>query len=188
MNTKNMQTLVVQKMHSDAMLPTRGTELSAGYDLYACSDCVVHEGKRFVVPTGIRVKIPEGCYARIASRSGLTVKHGIEVGAGVIDRDYEGELRVVLFNHGNRPFHIKQGYRIAQLILERYEHCDLVEDPELYPQIPIQDPPVAPDPSEIPDPQFKPDLIDHARNQGLGPRSVGGLGSTGVDTNKHHIS
>ena len=118
-----MNTLVVQKMHSDAMLPTRGTELSAGYDLYACSDCVVHEGKRFVVPTGIRVKIPEGCYARIASRSGLTVKHGIEVGAGVIDRDYEGELRVVCsitFNHGNRPllktrsFHIKQGYRIAR--------------------------------------------------------------------------
>jgi hypothetical protein len=65
------------------------------------------------------------------------------------------------------------------LIMERYEHCDLVENSELYPQIPIQDPPVAPEPSELPDPQFKPDLIDHARNQGLGRRD-GGFGSTGV--------
>jgi len=167
--TKTMNNLVVQKMHSDAMIPTRGTELSAGYDLYACSDCVVHEGKRFVVSTGIRIKIPDGCYARIASRSGLTVKHGIEVGAGVIDRDYEGEIRVVLFNHGNRPFHVRQGYRIAQLILERYEHVQVVEDPNLYPQIPVQ----APNPEDIPLPSFVEGREDM-------PRSVGGFGSTGV--------
>lgn len=150
-----MATLKVQKMHNDAKVPTRGSEFAAGYDLYACSECIVHEGKRFVVPTGIRIKIPDGCYARIASRSGLTVKNGIEVGAGVIDRDYDGEIRVVLFNHGNRPFRIYQGYRIAQLILERYEHAEVVEDPELYPQVPIQEPATmydSPDPMELPMP------------------------------------
>ena len=131
---------MVQKMHLDAIIPTRGTPLSAGHDLFSCIDCVVHEGKRFVVPTGIRIKIPEGCYARIASRSGNTVKNGVEVGAGVIDRDYEGEIRVVLFNHGNRPFHIRQGYRVAQIIMEKYEHVEIVEEQDLYPQIPIQVP------------------------------------------------
>jgi dUTP pyrophosphatase len=136
--TDTMSTLVVQKMHADAIIPTKGTTLSTGYDLFSCIDCVVHEGKRFVVPTGIRIKIPEGCYGRIASRSGNTVKHGVEVGAGVIDRDYEGEIRVVLFNHGNRPFHIRQGYRVAQIIMEKYEDVQIQEDPELYPQIPIQ--------------------------------------------------
>ena len=63
--------------------------------------------------------IPLGCYGRIAPRSGLTVKYGIHVGAGVIDPDYTGELKVCLFNLGSVPFEIKQGERIAQLILEK---------------------------------------------------------------------
>ena len=69
--------------------------------------------------TGICATIPTGCYGRIAPRSGLAVKYGIHVGAGVIDPDYTGELKVCLFNLGSVPFEIKQGERIAQLILEK---------------------------------------------------------------------
>ena len=73
-----------------------------------------------VVATGLRVQLPDGVYGRIAPRSGLAVKHGLDVGAGVVDPDYTGELRVVLFNHdSHNPFIVRPGYRIAQLIFER---------------------------------------------------------------------
>jgi dUTP pyrophosphatase len=62
-----------------------------------------------------------GVYGRIAPRSGLAVKHGVQTGAGVIDPDYTGELKVILFNHGSEKFEIKKGDRIAQLILEKCE-------------------------------------------------------------------
>jgi dUTP pyrophosphatase len=66
-------------------------------------------------------------YGRVAPRSGLTVKHGIHVGAGVIDPDYTGEIKVALFNLGDVPFEIKKGDRIAQLVLERCETPDVHE-------------------------------------------------------------
>lgn len=73
---------------------------------------------RAVVRTDISIAIPDGTYGRVASRSGLAVKHGIDVGAGVVDADYRGPLGVVLFNHSNADFVISIGDRIAQLILE----------------------------------------------------------------------
>ena len=125
--------LRVQRVHPEAKVPARRSEEAAGFLLSACTECVVHVGNRTRVPIGVRVKIPEGCYGRIASLTGLTIKLGVEVGAGVIDRDFDGELSVVLFNHGNRPFYVKQGYGVAQLILERYEPCGVEEDPDLFP-------------------------------------------------------
>ena len=77
--------------------------------------------ERGIVNTGIAATIPIGVYGRIAPRSGLAVKHGIQTGAGVIDPDYTGELKVILFNLGGERFEIKQGDRIAQLILEKCE-------------------------------------------------------------------
>ena len=76
---------------------------------------------RALVGTGIALSIPDGLYGRVAPRSGLAVKHCINVGAGVIDPDYTGEVKVVLFNHGTEDFEIKKGDRIAQLILEKCE-------------------------------------------------------------------
>ena len=73
-------------------------------------------------------QVPIGTYGRIAPRSGLAVKHGIGVGAGVIDRDYRGEIGVVFFNHSGDKISFKQGDRVAQLILERYAYdVDVVE-------------------------------------------------------------
>lgn len=110
------------KLHEDAIVPSRATPESIGLDLHSIESYVVFPGQRVVVSTGISVTIPKECgaYGRIAPRSGLAVKHGLDVGAGVIDPGETTEIRVVLFNHDDhRPFVIRPGYRIAQLIFER---------------------------------------------------------------------
>lgn len=81
--------------------------------------------------TGLAFAIPVGNYGRIAPRSGLAAKHSIDVGAGVIDADYRGEVRVLLFNHSDIDFAINEGDRIAQMIIEKYTLTDLVEVQEL---------------------------------------------------------
>jgi dUTP pyrophosphatase len=114
--------LGVKKLSYDAILPTRGSDRSVGYDLYSSVDAVVPcQSGNVLVGTGIAISIPDGLYGRVAPRSGLAVKHCINVGAGVIDPDYTGEVKVVLFNHGDKDFEVKKGDRIAQLILERCE-------------------------------------------------------------------
>eukprot|EP00951_Prasinocladus_malaysianus_P024173 scaffold207938_cov39-Prasinocladus_malaysianus.AAC.1 len=72
-----------------------------------------------MIKTGISIAIPPGTYARVAPRSGLAWKHSIDTGAGVVDEDYRGEVNVILFNFSDNDFPVKQGDRIAQLILER---------------------------------------------------------------------
>lgn len=114
-----METLKIKRINLEATLPTRASPGSVGYDLYSLNDIVIEPQSREIVSTGICASIPMGCYGRIAPRSGLSVKYGIHVGAGVIDPDYTGELKVCLFNLGNVAFEIKKGDRIAQLILEK---------------------------------------------------------------------
>lgn len=114
--------LGIKKLTNDAIMPTRGSDGAVGYDLYSTEDTVVPcQAGRALVGTGISIVLPPGVYGRVASRSGLAVKHCINVGAGVIDPDYTGEIKVVLFNHGENDFEIKRGDRIAQLVLERCE-------------------------------------------------------------------
>lgn len=78
------------------------------------------------------MQIPEGHYGRIAARSGLAVRHGIDVGAGVIDADYTGIVSVLLFNHGDADVTVSPGDRIAQLLLERVSTPDVEEDVDLF--------------------------------------------------------
>ena len=123
--------LNVTKLVPHAILPARATEFSAGYDLYSSDSYVILPGHRVVVSTGITVQLPSGTYGRIAPRSGLAVKHGLNVLAGVIDPDYSDELKVVLQNTDERhPFIIRPGYRIAQLILENYTIVPVIENPD----------------------------------------------------------
>ena len=118
----------VTRLVSTANLPVRATPGSAGYDLFSIDSYVVLPGRRVVVSTGISVQLPPGTYGRIAPRSGLAVKHGLDTLAGVIDPDYMGEVKVVLQNlDAQQPFVIRPGYRIAQLILENYTTADVVE-------------------------------------------------------------
>lgn len=81
-----------------------------------------------IIDTGIQIQLPLGTYGRIASRSGIVVKHHIEVKAGVIDPDHTGTLKVVLHNFGTTAFTVNQGDRIAQLILEKYNSAHIQKD------------------------------------------------------------
>jgi dUTP pyrophosphatase len=110
----------------NAQIPTKGSEHSAGYDLYSCYNALIYPQERMLIKTGIVLEIPEGHYGRIAPRSGLALKNGIDVMAGVIDSDYRGEVGVILYNTDkNIPFHVKIGDRIAQLIIEKYYTFDI---------------------------------------------------------------
>jgi len=113
--------LGVKKLGYDSILPTRGSDGAIGYDLYSNCDRVIAKGKRGLISTGIAVSLPTGVYGRVAPRSGLAVKYGIQVGAGVIDPDYTGEISVVIFNMGDADFEVKKGDRVAQLVLEKCE-------------------------------------------------------------------
>ena len=113
--------LKVQKLNNNAALPKRSTEGAAGYDLCASQDCIIPAGNKGLVNTGLAISFPAGLYARIAPRSGLALKKFIDVGAGVVDHDYRGEVGVVLFNHGDQDFEVNMGDRIAQLILEKID-------------------------------------------------------------------
>lgn len=125
--TTDMSSLKVFLRSSTAKLPTRGSALAAGYDLYSSENAVIKARGQNVIPTDISIVIPDGYYGRVAPRSGLAVKHGIDTGAGVIDADYRGKLGIVLFNHSDKDFEIKQGDRIAQLLLEKITTPPVVE-------------------------------------------------------------
>jgi dUTP pyrophosphatase len=111
----------VLRLCTHAKIPTRGSAGAAGYDLSSTENVCLYPGSRALISTGIAVKLPQGVYGRVAPRSGLAVKHGIHVGAGVVDSDYRGEIKVLLFNHSDTQFQVNIGDRIAQLICEKYE-------------------------------------------------------------------
>ena len=104
--------------------PTRGSDEAAGYDLYAAETITITKRTRSLVNTGVKMRVPHGTYGRIAPRSGLSLK-GIDIGAGVIDRDYTGEIRVLLVNTSDFDLKVQIGDRIAQIVLERHANCDI---------------------------------------------------------------
>lgn len=119
------------KVHPEAHAPVRASTKAAGYDLKSVSEVIVPARGKALVDTGIKIQLPEGCYGRIAPRSGLAVNNFIDVGAGVIDEDYRGVIQVVLFNHSFRDFTVTAGDRIAQLICQKIYYPDLEEVNEL---------------------------------------------------------
>ncbi|CAG9864255.1 unnamed protein product [Phyllotreta striolata] len=119
------------KVVEEAYPPTKGSVKAAGYDLKSAYDVVVPARGKALIDTGLKIQLPEGCYGRIAPRSGLAVKNFIDVGAGVVDEDYRGVLKVVLFNHSDSDFNVKSGDRIAQLICQKIYYPELVEAKEL---------------------------------------------------------
>lgn len=127
-------TLRIKKLSPEAILPVLGTSHSAGYDIYSIESGEIQPHSQAMISTGISLRIPHldhpflAVYASVRSRSGLSAKHGIEVGAGVIDEDYRGELKVILHNHSDKVFTYNQGDRIAQFILEvRYKPQSIEE-------------------------------------------------------------
>lgn len=109
----------IKLLSKEAKIPMRANPSDAGADLCSVEDFVLNPLERKAIATGISVEIPEGYYGRIAPRSGLAHKNGLDVLAGVVDSSYRGEIKVILFNTDKEnSFEIKIGDRIAQLIIE----------------------------------------------------------------------
>ena len=108
-------------------LPSYGTPDSAGMDSRAKLDKAItlQPGQRALVPTGLHMALPAGYEAQVRPRSGLAYKHGVTVlnSPGTIDADYRGDVGVILINHGQAPFVVEDGERIAQLVIARYERA-----------------------------------------------------------------
>ncbi|MBL4805610.1 MAG: dUTP diphosphatase [Alphaproteobacteria bacterium] len=106
-------------------LPTYATEQSAGMDLSAALEEAIEigPGERALIPTGLAIALPKNHEAQIRPRSGLALKHGVTVlnAPGTIDADYRGEIKVILVNHGQEPFTVERGMRIAQMVVEKFE-------------------------------------------------------------------
>ena len=118
-------------------LPSYATAGSAGLDLRAAvyEPLVLPPGERAVIPTGLCLAIPADCEGQVRARSGLALRHGIAVlnAPGTIDADYRGELRVILINHGQHPFVVERGQRIAQLVIAPVTRVDLTPKTTLPP-------------------------------------------------------
>jgi dUTP pyrophosphatase len=116
-------------------LPFYATSGSAGLDLLAAveTDIELLPGGRLAVPCGIAIELPQGVEAQIRPRSGLALNHGITClnAPGTIDSDYRGEIKAILINHGDKPFRITRGAKIAQMVIARHEQAELVESESL---------------------------------------------------------
>jgi len=117
----------VMKMAAKARLPTRGSRLSGGHDLYAREDVLVPARGQKLIGSGIGIGIPQGRYPRVAPRSGLAYKESIEIGGGVIDADYTGEVKVIMMNHHKKDYRVQEGDRIAQMIIEKIDTSGMRE-------------------------------------------------------------
>ena len=119
----------------DLPLPAYATEGSAGFDLVAANDSEIElkPGARCAVPCGISLALPPGFEAQVRPRSGLALNHGVTVlnTPGTIDSDYRGEVKAILINHGNAPFRITRGMKIAQVVIAKHERAELAETSEL---------------------------------------------------------
>ena len=111
--------LKFKRLDERATLPTRGSAASAGLDLYSIEDISIAPRQRVLARTGVAVAVPVGFYGRVAPRSGLAVRNGLDVLAGVIDSDYRGEVCCALLNTGDEAIELRSGSRLCQLIIEQ---------------------------------------------------------------------
>ena len=127
--------VLVKKLNSSAKLPSYKTNGASGMDLMACINKPINlkPGESFLVPTGLSFAFPEEYEIQIRPRSGLAAKNSISIlnTPGTIDSDYRGEIKIILFNHGNKNFKINKNDRIAQMILTPVIKMDLEETNEL---------------------------------------------------------
>ena len=119
--------LVIKRLTKTAKLPYKKHKTDAGYDLTADEGKLLFPQKCVLIKTGLAITVPPGTYGRIAPRSGFSWKTGSIVGAGVIDQDYTGEVKILIHNVGDKCIEINKGDRIAQLIIEKISFPEIFE-------------------------------------------------------------
>ena len=131
--TTNPTKVKIKVLNEDAIIPTRGSEKAAGYDLYSTKDETIMPHVTVKIGTGLAIQPPEGYFGAIFARSGLATKFGVRPGncTGVADEDYTGEYIVALHNDSCDPVAIEKGDRIAQLVFLPYLNVEFTEAEEL---------------------------------------------------------
>lgn len=119
----------------DVPLPQYQTEGAAGFDVHAAlqTPVTLEPGERRLIPTGLRLALPEGFEAQVRPRSGLALRHGISIvnSPGTVDCDFRGEVGIVLINHGGEPVEVRPLDRVAQIVVTRYQRVAFEEVPDL---------------------------------------------------------
>jgi dUTP pyrophosphatase len=123
--------LKVKKLKEGAKLPTKGHPGDAGIDFYAVEEVVFLAGAQMRVHTGVAIEIPEGHVGLIWDKSSISFNQGLKVMGGVIDAGFRGELVMSLYNTTNETQTLPKGHKIAQMIIQKFEDCDIVEVSEL---------------------------------------------------------
>ncbi len=121
----------VKKLHKDAKLPTHGHPGDAGMDFYAMENVHFPARGQMQVHTGVAVEIPEGYVGLIWDKSSISFKYGLKIMGGVIDSSYRGEIIMSMRNLSDKDFTLEQGHKFAQMLIQKFEHCDILEVNEL---------------------------------------------------------
>jgi dUTP pyrophosphatase len=121
----------IKKLRDDAKLPTHGHPGDAGIDFYAVEIVIFSPNKQTRVPTGIAVEIPENHVGLIWDKSSVSFNLGLKVMGGVIDSSYRGEIIMNLLNTGDKEVVIEKGHKVAQMLIQKFEHCDILEVSDL---------------------------------------------------------
>lgn len=122
----------IKKLHEDAVIPTRGSEKAAGYDLYACGldhAALLFPHHTVMIGTGLAMEIPDGYYGLLCARSGLASKKGLRPAncVGIIDSDYRGEIKIALHNDSENAHQVFNGERIGQIVITPYLNVEFEE-------------------------------------------------------------
>jgi len=123
--------LKVKRLNNDAKLPTHGHKGDAGMDFYCDHNVTFLPGKQAQVHTGITIEIPEGYVGLIWDKSSISFNLGLKVMGGVIDASYRGEIIMSMLNTTDKEVMLEKGHKIAQMLIQKFEHCDIVETDEL---------------------------------------------------------
>jgi dUTP pyrophosphatase len=123
--------LKVKKLNPDAKLPSYAHHGDAGLDLYSAEDKTIKPNERAIVKTGIAMEIPHGYAGLVWDKSGIALKGGLKVLGGVIDCSYRGESLVAVVNLSDKNYEVKKGEKVAQMLIQKVEHMDILEATEL---------------------------------------------------------
>lgn len=128
-----MNTIKIKRLSEDGMMPTKANPNDACYDLYSTVNTIIQPNEIVIIPTDISIEMPYGFEGQIRPRSGLAAKHGITVlnAPGSIDKNFTGNVSIILINLGKETYEIKYGDRVAQIAFRKVDETELIEVNEL---------------------------------------------------------